>query len=1072
MPLKEKFYAHGFFHLVKPAIWISRGWDYTSNAIAFQRGLKDRVHRTDENAVMVARWFNVWIGTLVCLAVYLLVRRITDSSWAGVFGAALLGLAQYPVEHSHYAETDMAMLLCLATALWLIAVAVETRRKLVFILAALVVGFAVGTKFTLYMLLPVILVLSVTFDRPSLSLKTCVRAGGLFLAGLVCFLLGFMVAMPEVTDLGWFFKGMAHEKARIFGETALNLGPLRNDSQVRYMMHARELLESLSTLGWGWLILAAGGLPCLALRAFRRFWTITLLFPILFLIYWIFQAPWVRSQEFMILMPVLAVWAAVLLVVFWRYCPGWWRPAVIVLAAIALATNGINGCRAASLFGWTDTRLLAKQWLQTHMPPQRTIATENYADYAWVDTGKPPVCIRKVEKEGLTYLRAQAADYLLRAASNAGRGLQNPLTDTLYPEPCKLFDEFIRESEKLRAWAPLPPQGLATFVSPAIELYGLKRFPFEYKINLELPQPLWVNNYIDGTKGRQTFFPVGHKLGAATGVLIDHLPRVIAVGGPEAPQGPVYLILNTAEREAAVNIRGFGQMRQATLAPYAAAIVPLERSRRHPRLSQFEEITLCTERVEGVLFVPCFARVAFSPSEAARICLDLGAEEAVWKTFSEQDLAQTCDPTTVYLLAVRSARWALAGRLEAAAGRVESALTAMARSDPAAVRLNGNSGYYYNEFARVRMDEVPRKIAGPRDKRDVRQFIQETTTKVCLDMTAADQPAPGRAPLYEAALQLPVRLARGRYIFYGEITTEAEGATNAPAGAAFEFYYGQPEQRLACPGAVCPDTWAPLTFEFPVARETQPRFIVRTHTPAKLYIRNTEIRWNLASVLDSVRNDLAVAHAAQAVAGGKQADALRRLTGLEAQTNRWNELEIRQLALAAARGPAEQTARQHAARRLLELAPEDYAGLQVLAETDPVFKAMAIERSANLKVPVEFDAGLNLVGFALDSGARKVHCVWEARKNETPVMAANFWIRRHGEWRKKQVQLLGERQWLARGERVVMEVKLSEAFAGYPDDAIALGLETAAEWHPGVLSVAGSGEPVVPLSVLARQTER
>ncbi|MDO9579484.1 MAG: hypothetical protein Q7J06_02795, partial [Bacteroidales bacterium] len=49
-PLKDKLYAHGFFLMVKPAIWISRGLDYTSNAFAFQRGLKDRVHRTEDNA--------------------------------------------------------------------------------------------------------------------------------------------------------------------------------------------------------------------------------------------------------------------------------------------------------------------------------------------------------------------------------------------------------------------------------------------------------------------------------------------------------------------------------------------------------------------------------------------------------------------------------------------------------------------------------------------------------------------------------------------------------------------------------------------------------------------------------------------------------------------------------------------------------------------------------------------------------------------------------------------------------------------------------------------------------------
>lgn len=1068
MPQKDKLYAHGFFHMVKPAIWIGHGLAYTSNALAFQRGQKDRVHRTGDNYIMVARWFNVWAGMLVCLIGYLLVRRITRSPWAGVFGAALLGLAQYPVEHSHYGETDIAMLLALTTVLWLVSVTVETRRKLFFVLAALAGGFAAGTKFTLVLLLPVIFVLSATFDPRSFSLKTCIRTGGLILVGLFCFLLGFLMAMPEATDVSWFCKSLAHEKARVFGETALNLGLLRGDPHVRYLVHARELLEYLITLGWGWLVLTAIGLSCIFLRDFRRFWTITLLFPVLFLVYWIYQAPWVRSQEFMAFLPSFAVLAALPLIVLWRSGSGFRRLALLVLAAVALMANGINGCRTASLFGWTDTRLLAKQWIQTFMPMQRTVATENYADPAWADTGKLPVCIYKVEKNGLASLSARNTDYLLRTASNFGRGLRNPLTDALYPVPQKLFDEFIRNSERLCLWAPLPPQGRAAFVSPAIELYGLKIFPREHKINLELPQPLWLNNYYDIERGRQTFFPVGRKLGAATGVLIDYLPRVIAVGGQDVQQGPIYLVFNTAERAATVRIRGLGQSRVVKLSPYDTAIVPLERSPWCPRLSQFEEITLSTERVEDVLFIPCFARMAFSPAEAARICLDLDAAGTVWQTFSEQDLTHACDPVTAYLLAVRSARWALADQLAAAADRVATALKTIARSDPATVCINGNSGYYYNEFARIRINEAPRDTVGLREERDARLIVQEITTLDCLNMTEPARSASAKSPLYEAALQVPVRLARGRYTFCGEVMARTDGTTNGAADAVVEFDFGLPEQCIARKGAGHPDTWMPLTFDFQVARETQPRFIVRTHAPMRLYFRNTEIRWSLASALAAVRSDLAVARAAHALAGGHYADALRRLADLEPETSRWNELEIRQLDLAGARGLGNQETGRQAARRLLELAPGDYAGLQALAETNATFKAVANELTANLKAPVEFGANMKLVGFMLYPAGQKVRCVWEATKNETPSMAMNFWIRRHGEWRKKQVRALSDRQWLAKGERVAVEVKLNDAFAGYTPDTIALGLETAVQWHPSALPVVGRRESVVPLGELAR----
>jgi hypothetical protein len=367
------------------------------------------------------------------------------------------------------------------------------------------------------------------------------------------------------------------------------------------------------------------------------------------------------------------------------------------------------------------------------------------------------------------------------------------------------------------------------------------------------------------------------------------------------------------------------------------------------------------------------------------------------------------------------------------------------------------------------MDEALHDIISLREERDTRLIVKEITTIDCLNMTEPVQPAPEPAPLYEAALQLPVRLARGRYTFCGEVMAKADGSTNGTSDAAFDFHFGQSEQRIARHAAGHPDTWAPIAFEFQVARETQPRFIVRTHTPARLYFRNKEIRWSLSSALASVRSDLAVARAAQAVAGGKYADALRRLAGLDPETSRRNELEIRQLDLAGARGIGNQEASLQAARRLLELAPGDYASLQALAETNPAFQAVATELAANLKAPVEFGAHMNLVGFSMYPAGQKVRCVWEAKKNETPPMAASFWIRRHGAWRKKQVRLLSDRQWLAKGERVTVEVKLSDAFAGYTPETIALGLETAVQWHPGALPVVGSREPVVPLSELVRR---
>ena len=269
--IKEKFYANGFFVLVKPAIWISKYKNAITNHLAYRRGLHENIRQSGLDTVMVARWFNVWAGTLGCLLTFLLIRCITGSPWSGVFGAALIGLAQYHVEHCHYAETDLAMLLALTAALWLMAVAADRRQIWRYVLAAGMAGFATGTKFTLSMLLPLIILLGLTLDARPLSLKKCWYVFGLLVCGLIGFAAGFLLAMPQALDWGWFTAGLAYEKARVFGETRTNFGPLRDNTQLRYLLHLRQLFAGLQTLGWGWLVLAAAGVPCaILLRVYRQ----------------------------------------------------------------------------------------------------------------------------------------------------------------------------------------------------------------------------------------------------------------------------------------------------------------------------------------------------------------------------------------------------------------------------------------------------------------------------------------------------------------------------------------------------------------------------------------------------------------------------------------------------------------------------------------------------------------------------------------------------------------------------------------------------------------------------------
>jgi|GEM_PF-1121513 len=1069
--ITDKVYAGGFFTLARPVQWICRAVHGAAHAFAYHQGATDRPDNDPFDAILFARWFNVWLGTLTCLFMYGLVRRITKSGGAGVLAAALLAFAQYPVEHCHYAETDIAMVFMLTMTFWLWAIAIGNRHLFAFSAAALASGFTAGTKFPLLLLVLIVLVMGLARTGRPISWRGFVShnaglARGLGYAGLGVglFALGFILANPRtIMDWSGFQAGLAWESRRGYGETALNMGLLKNDPHARYCLHFLELLRSLTTLGWGWIVLTLVGIPCACLKEYRRFWPVLLLFPALYTVYWIFTAPWVRTQEFMNYLPALAGLATLPLTIMWRTRRLLFRVTAALIACAALMLNAGNGLRVAALFDWTDTRLLARQWLERHLPDTAKPAVESYAGPACPDTHNPPVLIIKMEHNDLASLKDQGVDFLLRAASITGRGLTHPVTGRRYPETQRLFDEFRVHSERLGSWGPLTRRNLATFLSPTIELWGLNRFTPRYHLSLELSQPLFVNNVYPAGTLRPAFFSSGHKLGSATGLLVDSRKRVLAIGGPRGRKDPVYLMLNTDERNAAVHIRGFGRHHTVTLAPYSVAIVPLNRFYWPGRGMPFERITLAAVPQEDVIYLPCYARVAYSPAEVARICTDLGQDEAFWNIFTADDLAQGADPIQRYILAVRAARWDLADRWEEEAARTGAALAASILANPADVEINGNSGYYYDALARVRLHEFGLSRAGYGDSSWESLLKTATRDLMRLELSADNQP---EGTVLERTMTLPVRTARGIYALSGELFVQPD-PSRKHLPTVVEYTLNQRDTWTGCYPTNTSAGWMSFTARFSVNTEIQPAITVRSPAPAQLYFKNLELRWSLASALESTRRSLVTARAAHALHRGRRAEARDLLNKLDASKEQPDALEIRQLKFKALLDSEDHATSRlaDAARDVLALAPDTYACLSVLAAGNPAIKVKVNELTATLKQPIACGPFLSLVGFSFDPGRRELAGVFEVLKNETPPLAALLCIRRHGEWRPRQSEPLSSRPRLHRGERVGVRIKLNEKFGTACDiRQIGLGIETAVTWHPGRIPITGRRDAVIRLS--------
>lgn len=1077
--IRDRVYPNGFFALARPFVFAGRALVRAGERFAYTCGEIDRVRSLKPDGIYFGRWFNVWTGTLLCVIIFLLVSRMTRSQWTGLFAACLIGFAQYAVEHSHYAETDMAAVLTLTFALWLWVVAGDTVRRCWFIAAALASGFAAGTKFTLLVLVPVVLVETVLFTRRRFPVGWW-RALEYVCFGLLLFGAGFVVANPAVVlDFKWFWVGLAAEKQRVFAETALNLGPLGVKPTVKYLHHFWCLYFNMQTLGYPWIVLIAAGLPCAVLGVARRYWTVSLLFPLLYAVYWFFMAPWVRSQEFLLFLPSFTALAAIPLIVLWRTNFFLRRALALLCAVLAISASGYNGLRVSALFGWQDTRLMAREWLQPRLPLESTLAAESYAEAACIDTCQLPLSINKIERYGIVPLVDQGADYLLRSAGISGRGLHNPLTGELYPEPARLFQQFVAGSELLCAWAPLTPRGFATFISPAIELYGLKHFTPAVSLPMELAQPALIVNGDQNPVGRQTFFPTGHGLGCAVCLLVDRLPQTIAVGGPGSLAQPVFLVLNTAERPAVIHVRGFGMDKKVALDPYDTRMVPLKRSPWRPCAKSFETITLQADPVEDVLYIPCFARIAFTVDEVARICLETARGERIKEYFPEELLEKELSPDLKFIIASELKSGTMADRNKQPADSLRNEIEKCLQAGPAAVSVNGVSGYYYEQFARARLQPPYEFACGPQRDEYTRAPLRDAVK--ILDLQLPEEREGGqkinhgqKPPEYFQNLTLPILLARGKYELRGAMMLRLKENKTGSAVPLTVLLAG--ETGAVSKIELQPGKWRDFAMVLQPGREIQPGLDFRAPAAARLYLKNMEVCWSLSNVLASARAGLAVAAIRHSIQQADWAKAAAQLAALPKEDQAANELEIRQMMFACADGLKDEPGRRQAARRLLELAPGHYLSLLALAVEDVTAGEMARQMAGKLKNPPLFAPWLVLVGFSFNPGTREARCVFEVLRNETPGLAVTFCLQRRGEWRRKQVQSLTTglsgiasattEARLSKGERVAIVVRLNDAFGQVTDlNKLALGIETDVLWHAGAIPLASGGE-VVPFARL------
>lgn len=626
--LRPQTYAGGFFVLADSARTATEALvRHVGHRWAYFIGTADQPSARPLDPVVFGRHFNVWLGTLAILLTAGLARRLTGSRAAALLAAALMAGAAFPVEHAHYLESDMAMLTTLLLALWALSRFLAARRIRDWIWAAVLAGFAAGTKFPLAVL---ILPLGASIRAPQNHPRPARRLGLLLALAIAGVAGGFLVATPDALHGHEFRAGLAKAGAAVFAETGKILGPAASEPFARQHMNAANLVRFAGSLRPGWLLLAALGLPLCFARRFRSYWPVAVLFPAALAAQIVFLAPWSRSQEFMALIPNFCLWAALPIAALWQVRARAAKAAALVLAAAAVWPVAQTGVAVSSQFAWEDTRRLANRALAACFPPDQPLAAELYVAPAEAHLTPRVWPLAEYAAEANRFRKApDAPDYLLLNVDFQTRGLCDPRTRAYFPPFAENWAALQTEGRKIAVWGALDsPAPQPYFRAPRIELWHRRAgaLPAAADLGVELPRPTLVAD-----EGRTTFFRGDLRAGPRRALLVDRHPREIAIGGPGDLAGPVFLVFRTHERAATVRIDGFGRTARLALGPHDSGAVALQRPWWNPRWARYERVVVRAETTDPTLtYLPCFLRAAFTPSEAAAILLDDGhAEKAV-----------------------------------------------------------------------------------------------------------------------------------------------------------------------------------------------------------------------------------------------------------------------------------------------------------------------------------------------------------------------------------------------------------------------------------------------------------
>lgn len=419
-----------------------------------------RAFETDPTTIYtIARVTSALLGIGAAWVMYFAGKRLYGSA-VGLATAAFMSFTFLPVHYSHFALNDVPTLFPLAIGILGLAGIINKGRLLDYAVAGLGLGLATATKYTAAALSVAIAVAwLIRFFEDKQRGK---REFLYLLAAAGVSILAFVIANPfSVVHPHKFIDDIRRQS-----EYTGNIEKLGTDDTSGWAYYAWTMFWGFGVLP---MLLAISG----AAIALKKDWRRALPFVLFGLLVFLFMGKEIRfyARWMMPVYPVLAVFAGYACVEIGRWLVTRFRGesaaggrasvyAIAAIAAIALIGPVIHIVHNDKVLSKTDTRALAKQWLQQNAPGEK-IAIDLVgppAYYAGLKIRPLPrgkdveLYAQRLSPALITQLENEGHCYVVSASIQKGRVTKDPAKA---PGAAAYFKALDEQAEKVASFSPM-----------------------------------------------------------------------------------------------------------------------------------------------------------------------------------------------------------------------------------------------------------------------------------------------------------------------------------------------------------------------------------------------------------------------------------------------------------------------------------------------------------------------------------------------------------------------------------------------------------------------------------------